>query len=590
MVEVLPYDVMTATETTHPAVANVRELAEGAMRMVKVDGHRICLVRTAGGVHAVDHACPHEGYGLTQGELNGDLLTCAWHNWKFRVTDGACVQGEEGVTVHRVDVDETGDIRVSITRPDPAVVRARTLVSLRNGIAKDYTGQVARDVVRLLQASADPGELIWEAVAHGAPRAEFGWGHSIASATDCLSMVDLYEGDQRALPIVQGIVGIAESERDRPVNALPPPARDGDVGLTTFRAAVESERTADAQALVLAAIERGDTADELRRWFTAVVGDHLLSYGHGAIYAQKSFELLAMIGWERAATVLPHLVPTLVYGTREDKLPYMRPFVRGLESLDLASLAAVPAVDGWTDDGTLRSTLLGPDRRAALDATVAALRDGAGIDGVLDTVVHVVSDRMLRYDTAGEFDFADDFGWLDITHGLTYASAGALAPRPGDVTRCRNHARPRPPRVVHRVPRAVDRPSRMAHDGGGGTRGRAIGARRRRLRPPLAARLVARRHLGVHRPRPRRENEPCRLGRGGTVGLGATARCHGALHGGAEARAVRRGDGRAIDRLPQRSHAEGLTAPRSVPGRVVGRNVGSASGQRERSARRWRRR
>jgi len=28
-------------------------------------------------------------------------------------------------------------------------------------------------------------------------------------------MVDLYEGDQRALPIVQAIAGIAETERDR---------------------------------------------------------------------------------------------------------------------------------------------------------------------------------------------------------------------------------------------------------------------------------------------------------------------------------------------------------------------------------------
>ena len=42
---------------------------------------------------------------------------------------------------------------------------------------------------------------------------------------------------------------------------------------------------------------------------------------------------------------------------------------------------------------------------------------------VLDVVVRAVSDRMLRYDVAGEFDFADDFGWLDITHGLTYANA-----------------------------------------------------------------------------------------------------------------------------------------------------------------------
>ena len=30
---------------------------------------------------------------------------------------------------------------------------------------------------------------------------------------------------------------------------------------------------------------------------------------------------------------------------------------------------------------------------------------------------------MLRYDVAGETDFHDDFGWLDITHGLTYANA-----------------------------------------------------------------------------------------------------------------------------------------------------------------------
>ncbi len=61
------------------------------MRMVRADGRRLCLVRTSDGVFALDHACPHEGYGLTQGTLDGNLLTCAWHNWKFRVDDGpAC--------------------------------------------------------------------------------------------------------------------------------------------------------------------------------------------------------------------------------------------------------------------------------------------------------------------------------------------------------------------------------------------------------------------------------------------------------------------------------------------------------------------
>ena len=401
----------------------IDDLEIGTMRMVKVDGRRVCVVRTVDGVHAIDHACPHEGYGLTQGELDGDVITCAWHNWKFRVTDGRCIQGEEDVTVHDVDVNADGAVRVTVNRPDPQVLRPRLLSSLRRGIERDYTGQVARDVVRLLQASANPGELVWEAVAHGAPRAEFGWGHSIASATDCLAMVELYDGDQRALPIVQGIKGIAETERDRRVNVLPDPAPSTAATRATFTDAVESERLADAQALVLAAIERGDGPDELRRWFTSVVSDHHLSYGHGAIYSQKAFELLDVLGWGRAATVLPHLVPTLVYGTREDKLPYMRPFMKALAEVDLAALSLVGADPGWRDDGTVRDALLGDDRTAAVRAPVRALCDGAGIDGLLDTVVEAVSERMLRYDTSGEFDFDDDFGWLDITHGLTYANA-----------------------------------------------------------------------------------------------------------------------------------------------------------------------
>jgi nitrite reductase/ring-hydroxylating ferredoxin subunit len=405
----------------HPL--SIDDIAVGTMKMMKVDGHRVCLVRTRDGLHAIDHACPHEGYGLTQGELDGDLLTCAWHNWKFRVSDGTCVQGEESVRTHPVTVADDGAVQVTINRPDPAELRPQLFTSLRRGIERNYTGQVARDVVRLLQADANPGELIWEAIAHGAPRAEFGWGHSIASATDCLSMIDLYDGDQRALPIVQGIMGIAETERDRPVNPLPDPTTPASATAQAFRAAIEAERTADAQAFVLAAIERGDGADDLRPWFTTVVSDHHLSYGHGAIYTQKAFELLEMIGWERAATVLPHLVPTLVYGTREDKLPYMRPFVKALAGVDLQALSGFAPVDGWSDDGTLLDALLGDQRTAPVEATVAALRAGASVDAVLDVVVQAVSERMLRYDVAGEFEFADDFGWLDITHGLTYANA-----------------------------------------------------------------------------------------------------------------------------------------------------------------------
>ena len=369
------------------------------MKMVKVDGHRLCLVRTSDGVFALDQACPHEGYGLTTGELDGDLITCAWHNWKFRVNDGKCMLGEEDVRTYPVTVADDGTLSVAFSEPEPAELRPKLMTSLRSGMERQYVGQVARDVVRLLRADANPGELIWEAVAYGAPRAEFGWGHSIASLTDCLSMVEQYDDDDRALPIVQAIAGVAETERGRtprpladPLDVLPSDPR------AEFRRVVETEDLDAAQAVLRGAIHSGATAAELRPWFTDVVSDHHLSYGHGAIYSQKAFQLLDRLGWDRADTVLPHLVTTLVYGTREDKLPYMRLFHRGVEQLDLAALAdaANEPDPNWVDDGRLLAALLGDDRTEAALAAGAAIRSGAGLDDVLDAVSIAVSEQIGR--------------------------------------------------------------------------------------------------------------------------------------------------------------------------------------------------
>lgn len=419
-------DAESARTASGTVVGHLDDLAVAAMKMVKVGGHRICLVRTSEGVFALDQACPHEGYGLTTGELDGDTITCAWHNWKFRVDDGSCVLGEEDVRTHSVDVADDGTLTVTLDQPDPAELRPKLMESLRGGIERDYIGQVSRDIVRLLRADANPGELIWEAVAYGAPRAEFGWGHAIASLTDCLAMVDHYDDDDRALPIVQAIAGVAEQERGRPVRALPDPlAMLPPEPRAEFRRLVEAEHLATAQSVVRGAIDHGATADDLRPWFTDVVAAHHLSYGHGAIYSQKAFQLLDRIGWDRADTVLPHLVPTLVYGTREDKLPYMKLFHRGVAQLDLVSLAerANDPDPAWVDDGRVIAALLGSDRTEAALAVGAAIAAGASLDAILDAVTLAVSERLLRYDPDGERDFHDDFGWLDITHGVTYANA-----------------------------------------------------------------------------------------------------------------------------------------------------------------------
>jgi nitrite reductase/ring-hydroxylating ferredoxin subunit len=421
----------TSTSTkllTYTPVANLADFPEGTLKMVRVDGRRICLVHLSTGVHAIDNACPHEGYGLTQGELVGDQLTCVWHNWKFRVTDGTCTQGEENVPSHHVMVEEDGTIGVALRVSEVGDQIPVLKTSLRKAIENNYAGQISRDAIRLLKASANPGELVWEAVDFGAPRAEYGWGHAIASATDCLAFANelnqLNATEGQAFPVIQAIALIADTERSRPVEALPDPlVKLPNNAASAFRQAVEQENLAEAQAILRSAIHSGHDATQLSSWFTNVVSDHHLSYGHGAIYAQKAFELLDMIGWERADTVLPYLVPTIVYGTREDKLPYMKPFMKQLAKVNLHELTTIEADTNWDGLKELTEALLAIDRTRAFEITIQALQRGAGINGILDASVLASSQRLLRYDPAGELEYLDDFNWLDITHGMTYAHA-----------------------------------------------------------------------------------------------------------------------------------------------------------------------
>jgi nitrite reductase/ring-hydroxylating ferredoxin subunit len=84
------------------------DLPLGTMKMMKVGDRRLCVAHTADGVFAIDNACPHEGYGLVQGDLVGNTVTCAWHNWKFDVTTGECTLGEEDIAAHPVHVRPSG--------------------------------------------------------------------------------------------------------------------------------------------------------------------------------------------------------------------------------------------------------------------------------------------------------------------------------------------------------------------------------------------------------------------------------------------------------------------------------------------------
>ena len=67
----------------------VDELPDGESKTVCVGGKLIALFRTADSYHAIDDVCPHMGASLAAGYVEAGIVTCPWHAWRFRLSDGA---------------------------------------------------------------------------------------------------------------------------------------------------------------------------------------------------------------------------------------------------------------------------------------------------------------------------------------------------------------------------------------------------------------------------------------------------------------------------------------------------------------------
>ena len=72
------------------------ELQEGAMKQVLVQGREVLLARVGDSYYATDNRCPHMGGKLSQGKLEGTVVTCPLHGSKFELRDGQVVRWLKG--------------------------------------------------------------------------------------------------------------------------------------------------------------------------------------------------------------------------------------------------------------------------------------------------------------------------------------------------------------------------------------------------------------------------------------------------------------------------------------------------------------
>jgi nitrite reductase/ring-hydroxylating ferredoxin subunit len=70
-------------------VGETADLKPGEARVVEAGGKTLALFNANGTYYALDNSCLHRGGPLGEGELEGTIVTCPWHGWRWDVSTGA---------------------------------------------------------------------------------------------------------------------------------------------------------------------------------------------------------------------------------------------------------------------------------------------------------------------------------------------------------------------------------------------------------------------------------------------------------------------------------------------------------------------
>lgn len=93
---------------TFVKVAGLNDVKPGQGITVNTNGVDIALFNVDGKFYAIENTCPHRGGPLGEGMLEGNVVACPWHGWRFDVTTGVSPV-MASVSVARFEVKIEGD-------------------------------------------------------------------------------------------------------------------------------------------------------------------------------------------------------------------------------------------------------------------------------------------------------------------------------------------------------------------------------------------------------------------------------------------------------------------------------------------------
>jgi 3-phenylpropionate/trans-cinnamate dioxygenase ferredoxin component len=83
-------------------VARMDELKSGMMKAVVAGGREILLARVGDKYYAAANRCPHMNGDLSQGRLDGTVITCPRHGSQFDISSGEVLRWLKGGLVSKM--------------------------------------------------------------------------------------------------------------------------------------------------------------------------------------------------------------------------------------------------------------------------------------------------------------------------------------------------------------------------------------------------------------------------------------------------------------------------------------------------------
>lgn len=94
-------------------MARITDLPEEGALVVEHRAHRIAIFCEGERYYAIEDICPHMGAFLSRGFREPGVVICPWHNWRFSIHTGRCIEPDTGDCVQTFEVEVVnGEIRL----------------------------------------------------------------------------------------------------------------------------------------------------------------------------------------------------------------------------------------------------------------------------------------------------------------------------------------------------------------------------------------------------------------------------------------------------------------------------------------------